>query len=62
MYKTKLVNLCYVVPDLVVEIEIFNFCFFVCLSVPHVLLTSQKVNGPIMVPKAVLKSGLLLGR
>ena len=33
MYKTKLVHRYDVVPNLVVEIEIFNFCFFVCLHV-----------------------------
>ena len=31
MYKTKLVHCCDVVPNLVVEIEIFNFGLFVCL-------------------------------
>ena len=32
MYKTKLVYCCDVVPNLVVEIENFNFCLFVCTS------------------------------
>ena len=46
------------VVNLVVEIEIFNFCLFVCLFtclfVPHVLLISQKENGLIMIPKNLL--------
>ena len=50
MHKTKLVDWCEVVPNLVVGIEIFNFCFFVC--------TSQEKSGPIMIPKTVLKSGM----
>ena len=54
MYKTKLVHCCDVVPKLVVEIEIF-VCLFVYL---FVLLISQMENGPIMIPKTVLKSGL----
>ena len=33
MYKTKLVHCCDVVPKMVVKIEIFNFCLFVCLLV-----------------------------
>ena len=33
-------------------------CLFTCLFVPHVLPISQKENGPIMIPKTVLKSGL----
>ena len=37
MYKTKLVHCCDVVPNLVVEIEIFNFCLFVCLLVWDIL-------------------------
>ena len=51
--------------NLVVEIEIFNFCLFVCLFtclfVPHVLPILQEENGPIMIPKTVLKSGLWHG-
>ena len=43
------------VGNLVVEIEIFNFCLFVCLFtclfVPHVLPISQEENGQIMIPK-----------
>ena len=31
MFKTKLVCCCDVVPNLVVDIEIFNFCFFIYL-------------------------------
>ena len=38
MYNTKLVHCCDVVPNLVVEIENFNFCLFV----PYVLPISQK--------------------
>ena len=46
MFKTKLVHLCYVVPNLVVHIEIFNFCLFVCLLVClYLLLILQKENG-----------------
>ena len=33
MYKTKLVHCCDVVPNMVVEIETFNFCLFVWLLV-----------------------------
>ena len=55
MYKTKLVHCCDVVPNLVVEIEIFNFCLFVGLLV---LLISQRENGPIMIKKTALKSRL----
>ena len=33
MYKIKLAHCCDVVPNLVVEIENFNFCLFVCLLV-----------------------------
>ena len=33
MYKTILVHCCDVVTNLVVEIESFNFCLFVCLLV-----------------------------
>ena len=58
MYNTQLVHCCDVVPELVVEIEIFNFCLFTCLFVPHVLPISQEENGPIIIPKTVLKSGL----
>ena len=50
--KTKLVHCCDVVPNLVVEIVIFNFCLFVCLFtclfVPRVLPISQEENGPII--------------
>ena len=53
MYKTKLFHFSDLVPNLVVEIEIFNFCLFV----PHVLPILQKENGSIMIPKTVLKSG-----
>ena len=56
MYEAKLVNWCDVVPNLVVDIEIF--ILFVCLFVPHVLLIFIKENGPNMIPKPVLKSGL----
>ena len=53
---------CDLVGNRVVEIEIFNFCLFVCLFtclfVPHVLPISQEENGPIIIPKTVLKSGL----
>ena len=61
MYNAKLVNCCDMVPNLVVEIENFNFGLFVlftCLFVPRVLPISQEENGPIMIPKTVLKSGL----
>ena len=58
MYKTKLVHCCDVVPNLVVEIEIFNFCLFTCLFVPQVLPILQEENGLIIIPKTVLKSGL----
>ena len=37
MYKTKLVHCCDVVLNLVVEIEIFIFCLFVCLLVWDIL-------------------------
>ena len=49
------------VGNLVVEIFNFQFlfvCLFTCLFVPHVLPISQKENGPIMISKTVLKSGL----
>ena len=49
------------VRNLIVKIENFNFlfiCLFSVLFVPHVLPISQKENGPIMIPKTVLKSGL----
>ena len=52
---------CDVVCNLVVEIEIFEFlfvCLFTCLYLPHVLPISQEENGPIIIPKTVLKSGL----
>ena len=62
MYKTKIVRCCDMVQNLVVDIKIFNFCLFSCSFVPHVLLISQKENGPIMIPKTVLKSGLLRGK
>ena len=42
MYNTKLVHCCDVVPKLVVEIEIFNFCLFTCFF----LLILQTENGP----------------
>ena len=58
MYQTKLAHCCNVVPNLFVDIEIFDFCLFTCLFVPHVLPISQEENGPIMIPKTVLKSGL----
>ena len=66
MYKIKLFHCCDVVPNLVVDIDFVNFCLFVylsiclftCLFVPHNLPISQKENGPIMIPKTVLKSGL----
>ena len=58
MSKTKFVNWCDVVPNLVVNIKIFIICLFAFLFVPHVLLILQEENGPIMIPKAVLKSGL----
>ena len=58
MYKTEFVHYFDVIPNLVVDIEIFNFCLLTCLFVPHVLLISQKENVPIMIPKTVLKSGL----
>ena len=61
MYKIKLFHCCDVVPNLVVEIENFNFCLFflfTCLFVPRVLLILQKEMVPIMIPKTVLKSGL----
>ena len=32
MYKTKLVHCSDLVPNLAVEIEMFNFCLFVCTS------------------------------
>ena len=56
MYQTKLAHCCNVVPNLFVDIEIFDFCLFTCLFVPHVLPISQEENGPIMIPKTVLKS------
>ena len=109
MYKAKLIHCSDLVPNLVVEIEIFNFCLFVylfvctshfpnfargkwsnhdsknfseirtvtwsviwlwkmkfsifvCLFVPHVLPILQNENGSIMIPKTVLKSGLLRGK
>ena len=59
MYKTKLVHCCDVVPNLVVDIEIFNFCLFIYLSVCSSQFANlHKENGPIMIPKTVLKSGL----
>ena len=62
MYKTKLFHCCDTVPNLVVEVENFNFCLFVSLFtylfVPYVLPILQKENGPIMIPKTVLKSRL----
>ena len=33
-------------------------CLFTCLFVPHVLPILQEENGPIIIPKTVLKSGL----
>ena len=39
------------------QISIF-VCLFTCLFVPHVLPISQEENGPIIIPKTVLKSGL----
>ena len=57
MFKTKLVHWSDVVPNLVVDIGVLNF-LSTCLFVPHVYLISQKENGPIMIPKTVLKSGL----
>ena len=57
MYKTELVHWCDVVPNM--DIECISVGFFVyCLFVPHVLQILQEVNGPIMIPKTVLKSGL----
>ena len=57
MYKSKLVHWCDVVPNM--DIECISVGFFVyCLFVPHVLQILQEVNGPIMIPKTVLKSGL----
>ena len=58
MYKTKLAHCCDVVPNLFVDIEIFDFCLFTCLFVPHVLPISQEENDSIMISKTVLKSGL----
>ena len=56
MYKTKLGHCSDLVPNLVVEIEIFHFCLFVCLLV--CLFTCLFVCLPIMIPKSDLKSGL----
>ena len=60
MYKAKLIHCSDLVQNLAVEIEIFNLfvCLFTCLFVPHVLPISQKENGPIIIPKTVLKLGL----
>ena len=55
MFKTKLVHWSDMVPNLLVYIKNFNI---VCLFVPHVLLIVIKENGPNMIPKTVLKSGL----
>ena len=50
-------NGCYdVVPNMVVDFQILNFCLFTCLFVPQVLLILE--NVPIFIPKTVLKSGL----
>ena len=50
--------------NLVVEIKNFNFCLFVvylfvCTSR---FANFEKENGPIMIPKTVLKSGLRRGQ
>ena len=45
MCKTKLVHCCDVVPKLVVEIEIFNFCLFVCLLVRFANFAKGKLSN-----------------
>ena len=61
------------IPDLdninfpsIMIINSFMFRLFVCLLtcflIPNVLLILQKENGPIMIPKTALKSGLLRGK
>ena len=52
MCKTKLVDWCDVVPNLVLDIEILDFCL---LFVAYVLLFSQEENGPIMISQTALK-------
>ena len=53
MYNTKLVHCCDVVPKLVVEIEIFNFCLFTCF------FFANFANGKwSMIKKTALKSRL----
>ena len=56
MHTTKFVHCCDVVPNMVVDFQILNFCLFV----PHVLLILE--NVPIFIPKTVLKSGLWRGK
>ena len=56
MHTTKFVHCYDVVPNMVVDFQILNFCLFTCLFVPHVLLILE--NVPIFIPKTVLKSGL----
>ena len=46
------------VGNLVVEIKNVNFFLFTFMFVSHVLPISQEENGPIMISKTVLKSGL----
>ena len=59
MHKTKLVDWCDVVTKLVVDIEIFNFCLFVYLFVGTSRYANfTRGNGPVMIQKTVLKSGL----
>ena len=58
MHTTKFVPCCDLVPNMVVDFKILNFCLFTCLFVSHVLPISQEENGPIIIPKTVLKSGL----
>ena len=41
----------------VLKIRFLFGCLFTCLFVPHILPISQKENGPIIIPKTVLKSG-----
>ena len=57
MYKTKLIHCCDVVPNLVVEIEIFNFCLFVCLLVWDILaqLPRRSMGYSCTVTGGVLK-------
>ena len=61
MYKTKTCSLLWCRSKSGCGNWKFQFlfvCLFTFLFVPHVLPISQKENGPIMISKTVLKSGL----